>query len=150
MKTQVNQRRHLLLLLIGIAVALFGAAAFARIVGWMPMARAGSAQIPASDRILALRAAPGAAVAHTAASAARAGARCAECGVIQSTRVMDGQDDDIGSGTTASETGNRLTRSRRITIRMSDGSTRVIHDAHSTGWRLRERVIVIGGMESNR
>jgi len=150
MKTQANRHPYLLPLIIGITVILFSAAGFARIVGWMPNVSASFAQALASDRLPSVRAEPTAAIAHTTAAGARANARCAECGVIQSIGVMDGQDDDIGSGTTASESGNRLTRSRRITIRMSDGSTRVIHDAHSTGWRLRERVIVIGGMESSR
>jgi hypothetical protein len=154
MKTQRNERRHLPLLFIGITVVLFGGAGFARIVGWMPTAGAGFAQVLASDRLLALRAAPAAAVAHTIAhtkaSATRAGARCAECGVIVSTREMDGRDEDIGSAATGREAGQPSTGSRVITIRMSDGSSRVIHDANSARWRPRERVIVMGGMSSNR
>lgn len=150
MKTQANRHPHLLPLIIGITVILFGAAGFARIVGWMPNVSASFAQALASDRLPSVRAEPTAAIAHTTAAGARANARCAECGVIESTQEMQGDDADIGPAARSSESGIRSTGSRRITIRMSDGSTRVIDDPNAARWRPRERVIVIGGMDSNR
>lgn len=58
----------------------------------------------------------------TATSEARARPRCPECGVIVSLS------------------------SHEITVRMADGSSRVIEDANAAEWRTGERLIVIGGV----
>lgn len=45
----------------------------------------------------------------------------------------------------------KSTKSYEIIIRMADGSSRVIDDAGAASWRIRERLIVIGGVRpSNR
>ncbi|OGA22276.1 MAG: hypothetical protein A3I02_04475 [Betaproteobacteria bacterium RIFCSPLOWO2_02_FULL_67_26] len=57
------------------------------------------------------------------ASEARARPKCPECGVIVSTRGYE------------------------ITIRMADGSSRVINEAYPARWRTGERLIVIAGTD---
>ena len=52
-----------------------------------------------------------------------AGPRCPECGMIVSTR------------------------NNEITVRMADGSSRVIEDANPARWRAGERLIVIAGTD---
>ena len=59
----------------------------------------------------------------SAASDGGARPRCPECGVIVSTR------------------------SNEITVRMADGSSRVIEDANPARWRAGERLMVIAGTD---
>ena len=77
--------------------------------------------------------------------------RCAECGVIESTREIKASDET--SGVTASarvaagvEIQPKPVRSYEITIRLQDGSMRVITDAHPAKWRRGERVNIIAGL----
>jgi hypothetical protein len=77
------------------------------------------------------------AVPAPAAPAVRA-RRCAECGVIESTREITAPD----AGTAATPP-----RNYEITIRMQDGTMRVIHDAKPAQWRRGEPVTVIAGVD---
>ena len=82
--------------------------------------------------------------------------RCGECGFIESTREMGHGDaiPIIAAGRPVAENRNRTplrSASREITVRLEDGSSRVIVDSSSGRWRRGERVIVIGGIdEPNR
>ena len=78
--------------------------------------------------------------------------RCAECGVIESTREIETPADETdgnASGHIAAGRGIAGTRVRNseITIRLQDGSMRVITDANPARWRPGERVIIIAGMD---
>lgn len=65
--------------------------------------------------------------------------RCGdECGVIESTRNIETSDE----WTRASASG----RNHEITIRLRDGSMRVVRDANPARWRNGERVTVIAGV----
>ena len=61
----------------------------------------------------------------------RMNARCDECGVVESMqRVASGECVAAGD---------------EITVRLSDGSMRVLKDTHAAHWHPRERIIVIPG-----
>ena len=141
-------RGVLTLLMTGIAVILFATAGFARIVGWGPNSTDDSGDILALEQTAPV----------PATSETRVKPRCPECGVIVSMREIErhDQDSDPGAagGATASNRGEtrvKWTRSYEITVRLADGSSRVINDAKPARWRPGERVIVIDGANpSNR
>lgn len=135
-------REVLPLLITGIAIILFSTAGFARMMGWGPNWTGDPGDVLALD--------PTAPV--PTASAARAKARCAECGEIVSMREIEKYDEDSSPGAAgAAVAGNRdetranSTRSYEITVRMADGSSRVINDANPARWRPGQRLIVIDG-----
>jgi len=79
--------------------------------------------------------------------------RCAECGVIESTRKIDAP----GEKTAAKAPGRMAAGSRdeleaqppqsyEIVIRLQDGSMRVITDAKPASWRRGEPVTIIAGV----
>lgn len=70
-----------------------------------------------------------AAIATTGSTVARA-RRCPDCGVVESMRDVAGTQTEPG---------------REITIRLQDGSMRVITDANPAKWRQGERVSIIPG-----
>lgn len=120
------------LLITGIAVVLFSTAGIARMMGWGPGSTGESGGIVALDR--------------------EAPSRCPECGMIVSMREIERHDEDSGPGAAAGVTAaNRdeirvnTTRSYEITVRMADGSSRVIYAANPARWRTGERLIVIAG-----
>ena len=89
-----------------------------------------------------------------AAGAARSSYRCAECGVIESTQWIDVSDEDSAAREpgrmTAGKRGEAtpmLLRNHKITIRLRDGSMRVITDAKPAKWRHGEPVTVIAGVD---
>ena len=95
----------------------------------------------------------GAAAPAVAAPAPRA-RRCAECGVIASTREIKAPQEktgiDLPVGFAAgSRVGMEATplRNYEITIRLQDGSMRVIRDAKSAKWRRGEPVTIIAGAD---
>ncbi len=82
----------------------------------------------------------------------RSKARCAECGVIESTReiVTHNEETDAGAvGRTSAggQAGKMPTRFYETVVRLQDGSMHVINDANPERWRLGERVTLIGGMQ---
>ena len=81
--------------------------------------------------------------------------RCAECGVIQSTRKIEARDEWAGAYAPARTAAGRRAgigetpaHNYEITIRLQDGSLRVITDAHSAEWRPGEAVTLIAGIDS--
>lgn len=150
MKTQADRSRYfqrggtarglLTPLITGIAVILFSAAGSAHIVGWGANSAGASEDGLAPDRMPAVR----------TMSEARADTRCAECGMFVSMREVESEDTGAGAAggaTAGSQDETRVKTARRyeITIRMADGSSRVIEDANPARWRTGERLIVIGG-----
>ena len=132
----------LTLLITGIAVILFSTAGIARMMGWGPNSTEDPGDILALDQ-----AAP-----VPTTNEARVKGRCPECGVIVSMREIERHDQDsdpgaAGGATAASrgETRVKWTKSYEITVRLADGSSRVINDAKPARWRPGERVIVIEG-----
>ncbi len=144
MDTQANKPLHLPLLVGGIAAILVSGIAIASL--------ALSAQ-GFSDVVAPAEAPEAAEVAASAAPAARA-LRCAECGVIESTREIEAPDEKSAvksSGRIAAGSrggiGAKPLRNYEITIRLRDGTMRVITDAKPASWRRGEPVTIIAGAD---
>lgn len=144
MNTQATKHLHLQLLVGGIAAILVSSIA----IGSLVISPLGSsaAFAPAEP--------PEAAAAPARAASGASARRCAECGVIESTRKIEAPDEKTGvnapdriASASAGETEGKPFGNYAITIRLQDGSTRVITDAHPARWRPGERVKLIGGME---
>jgi hypothetical protein len=98
--------------------------------------------------------APEAVVAPAIPAAATRARRCAECGVIASVREIVAPDDKAAATTpgagAAGKRGAIEAKPRaihEITIRMQDGSMRVITDAKPARWRHGEPVTIIAGVD---
>jgi hypothetical protein len=129
-------------LITGIAIVLFSTAGIARIMGWGANPTDASGDGLAPDQMPAVE----------TMSEARVFARCAECGVIVSMRKIERHKEDpgpgaAGSGAAGNRDESRLTAARNyeFTVRMADGSSRVIEAANAAAWRRGERLIVIAG-----
>lgn len=155
MNTQANQPRYLPLLIAGIAVIVFSSAGIAVVWGWLPGATDGTGDILTLDFPVA-SAKPVPVTAQTLPAQvegkARAKGRCAECGVVVSTREIDAHEDggglDTPGGTVAGhQDGLTVTSAGRheITIRLADRSSRVLIQAGPASWQPGDRVIVIDG-----
>ena len=143
MNMQARKPMHLRLLLGGIAGILVSGIAIASLA--ISARGSNTVSIPAE---------PLEAVAEPAITAPNARAyRCKECGMIESVRKIE-----IPDGLIQVHAPGRIAAGYRgeidgnpgryaITIRLQDGSTRVITDARSARWRPGERVSLIGGME---
>ena len=87
--------------------------------------------------------APEALVAPAGAEPSIRSYRCADCGVVESTREIDAPgriDTETRGGIEVKPLPNY-----EITIRMQDGSMRVIRDAKPAKWRHGEPVTIIAG-----
>ena len=129
-------------LITGIAIVLFSTAGIARIMGWGANSTDASGDGLAPDQMPAVE----------TMSEARVFARCAECGVIVSMRKIERHKEEpdpgaAGSGAAGNRDESRLKASRNyeFTVRMDDGSSRVIEAANAAAWRRGERLIVIAG-----
>ena len=143
MNMKARAHRHLRLL-VGIAA----------IVGWLPAYPAGIDDVRARYNFPA---APAVSIALPMAPVrgegkGRTKGKCAECGLIVSMREITGN--DRGFHRTAAgvitvghqvEAPVKAPRRYEITIRMADGSSRVIDHDNPASWRPGERVIVIAG-----
>jgi hypothetical protein len=124
-------------LITGIAIILFSTAGIARIMGWGANSTDASRDGLAPDQMPAVE----------TMREARVHARCAECGVIVSMRKIERHKEDPGPGEDGDRDESRLKASRNyeFTVRMDDGSSRVIEAAYAAAWRRGERLIVIAG-----
>jgi hypothetical protein len=107
-----------------VALAMVAAVAVAAGWGWDP----GSAQLPARG------------------VARSSGTKCAECGtVVSAIELQSAGHEGATTGAAAGPLSVMAQPSRRfaVTVRMSDGSSRVFIDSDRTSWRQGQRVIVI-------
>jgi len=144
MNTQANKHLHRTLLIGGISAIVVGGIA----IGSLAISAQGV------DGILAPAALPEAAAPTAIAAPAVPTFPCAECGMIESTREIEvaGEKLDVcapGRSVAAkrSKIEAKRIRNYEVTIRLQDGSKRVITDAAPERWRQRERVTIIAGME---
>ena len=120
MKMQANRPRHLRMLVGGVAAILVSGIAIGSLAISDPRIQ-GNAPGELSES----------ATASPVASPRNRADRCAECGVIESLREIEGIP----------------LRSYEITIRMQDGSMLVITDPNPAKWRHGERVTIMAGVE---
>lgn len=140
MNTRTNKIPHLPLWIGAIAAILVSGVA----IGSLAI----SAQ--AFDAAAAPAAPPEAAAAPAVAARGERAYRCAECGVIESMRKIEAPAETSGVDTPARiADGNRgkPLQEYEISVRMQDGSRRVITDANPAQWRLGERVTIIAGVD---
>lgn len=142
MKTPTNEARYLPLLIGGVAIILLSTAGIAAVMSWMPGAADEENVVFALDRIPTSPATPVAAQAQTPSARAEGDAhltvKCAECGVIASSR-------EIEPFVVARVVAGKTTRSHEVTVHMKNGSSRVFMDATTANWRPGERVTFIEG-----
>jgi hypothetical protein len=130
--------------ILAAVVMLLSAGAFAALIAWLPVSIGASRDtLPVSS---AGRAGPDAAIdARTLPLEAKAPrkARCGECGRIESIRKIE----DHGGATPKAGARGVPARSvnHEITVRLQDGSSRVMIDTNPGRWRLGERVKLIDG-----
>ena len=188
-----NRDLHPLIWMAGIAIILFSAAGFAALMGWIPTSMgtpAGDSERTRLDQPPPMPAKPGAAKAPVQSRAAPAPAplaaiapvpaKCADCGVIESTRAVEvagvgsglgavggavvggALGSQVGSGrgrdvatvigavggvVAGNEIEKRTKASQRyeVTVRLDDGSSRVVQEANPPTWRAGDRVRVVDG-----
>ena len=125
-------------------VMLSGITGFSALMLWM------SFVIGASDRVLAAvppesptRVTASAATALTPGKLRRRKPKCRECASIELVRDTQRRGEVVSLLATDAPA---QSASREITVRLTDGSSRVIVDANPAKWRIGNRVIVIGGL----
>ena len=144
MNSQTNKSLHLPLLVGGIAAILVSGIA----IGSLAISAQGFNGIPAPAEP------PEAATAPAIAAVGARAYRCRECGVIVSTRALEAPHETTGvnasgriAGANRGEIKEKPVRNFEITVRLRDGSTRVVTDANPARWRHGEKVIIIAGGE---
>lgn len=152
----MNEVHHLPLLIKGVAVTLLGTFGIAAVMAWMPTSTDVADVIFSFEKLLA----PSASTVNAEAqilptisgSDTHVRLKCAECSVVESIREIKQNNDEIDPGAAIgisrdglNETPEKSTRSYEITVRMKDGSSRVLVDATPVNWRPGERVVFIEG-----
>jgi len=141
---------------IGMAVMLLSSGGFGALMVWMPPAGASRDILPVSSVDSAEPLAAMDPATLPVKGTARRKKRCDECGLIESIRETEGHGDTLplaAAGGPAAENQNRTpvrSASREITVRLEDGSSRVIIDANPGRWRRGERVIIIDGLDESK
>ena len=186
MTTQTFNSSRLLMWIAAIAVILFSAAGIAAIMGWIPtsMGRGSEGgEIAVPDKHSGNSTKP--AYSGVVAGSSSSPARCADCGVVESTRAVTSKGEGSGIGAVGGAVvggllGNQIGAGRgrtvatavgavggavagnevekrvktttgyEVTVRMNDGSNRVISQANAPAWRAGDHVrIVDGAIQSN-
>ena len=174
METQSNKFPPILLWTAGIAVILFCAAGIAAFMGWMPTSMGGTGDGVMPDQYSANTAKPVARTAPARARCAECGViesmreidvrgegtglgavGGAVVGGVLGHQVGSGRGNDVATvlgavgGAVAGnqiEKSARSTKSYEITVRLDDGSSRVINEANPPTWRTGDKVKVINGV----
>jgi hypothetical protein len=141
-KTRPATSSYLPALITGIAVILFSSAGVARMMGWGPNST------DASGDTLALEAS---ALAPLTDALPRL--KCAECGVVVSTRKIESREYEFarGEASDAVTSGSRRAALEKsaaryeVVVRMTGGTHRVIEESHAATWRTGEQLMIIGG-----
>jgi hypothetical protein len=136
MNIQINPTLKMPLLVAGIAAVLFS---LASVAGMAVSAKSFQGMFASADPS---DASSGEAVRTPATRAYR----CNGCGVVESIRSLAPKDDQFAAAAPGRPGANGPTRDYAITIRMQDGTMRVITDANPAKWKNGERVQIIAGL----
>jgi hypothetical protein len=158
MNTQGKEALYLRLLIRGVAAILLGTSGIVAVMALGPTSTDMSGVIVALDNLRAQPARPVGAGAQIPPARAEGNAylrvRCAECGVVESTREIghldEGTNPGEASGMTTggrNETPGNSAKSYEVTVRMKDGSSRMFTHSKPGNWRPGERVILIEGVK---
>lgn len=179
METQVRKSLHPLFWITGIAVILLSAVGIAAIMGWIPTSTGTPGNNAASEKLSSSTAKPAVPKAHSAkVKCAECGVIAsvreiehrgegtglgavggAVVGGVLGNQVGRGRGNDVATVVGAvggAVVGNQIekqvksTKSYEITVRMDDGSSRVINAASEPAWRVGDKVKVINNsIQSN-
>jgi len=132
MKISADKSIYLLPLLAAVTMLLFGTPGVAPLVAWLTNSTDAFADVPVREPI-----------------EAPAKRRCPECGVVESMREIEmsdpGATDPTGAGNVTAMPVKSAKR-YEFTVRLADGSHRLITDESRASWRIGERVSIIDGM----
>ncbi|MBI3525775.1 MAG: hypothetical protein HY066_14855 [Betaproteobacteria bacterium] len=157
-------QRYLPLLIGCLAVILLGSSGIAAVMDRAPGATDPAGVVPALGQIGTFGVSPVApdetqapGLSARAAHGAHVKARCTECGVFTSSRVIEPAGAGVERGMTGglvrdarNGTPGKTAKRYEITLRMRNGSSRVFMDTTPAHWRAGERVILIeGASQSN-
>jgi hypothetical protein len=149
-KTQAHKAPYLLLLIAGVAVILFGASGVSAVMAWMPNWTGVAGAVSQVGKLPPPARPVGSDVQEEGDP--RISVKCAECGVVESTREIvqlgAGIDPAAAGEVTRNERNEMAGKTARIyevTVRMKDGSSRVFKDASPTNWRAGQHLTFIEG-----
>lgn len=147
MSAHASRFVHLPMPIVGVTAILTGAIAIAAVMIWLDASSSVLDPVPALDNPVAAHTVP-----ERASDGVRVRPKCPGCGVIVSMREVDPQSEasaqaapDGALVSNPGEVQSAPARSHEITVRMADGSSRVINHASPASWRPGERVVVIDG-----
>ena len=82
--------------------------------------------------------------------------KCMECGVVESSRTIVRDEEDIDRNAASrvklgglNEMPGKAVKMSEVTVRLNDGTTHQFADANLTNWRPGERLIFIEGVSSS-
>jgi hypothetical protein len=156
MNAQANDAPYLWLLIGVAALILLGTSGITAVMAWMPTSTAPPGVVLVPETPQAPPATLGGAEAQIPPARAEGNApatvKCAECGVVESTREIEQPGEGTAPGAARAATrGDRneitgdSTKTYEVTVRMKDGSNHVFMDATRANWRPGARVLIIGG-----
>jgi hypothetical protein len=159
MTTPTKETPHLRLVIMGIPAIFIGTSGFATMKAWMPTATHAARGAASVEKLKAPTATSVAVAAPTPPvraerrqRARHVRAKCAECGTVDSTRQIEKVSTETDTGIVGwatwrgrSETAEQSAKSYEVTIRMNDGSSRVLTDTSAANWQPGKRVVLIGG-----
>jgi len=156
-KTKTDEPIHLLLLFAGIAALLFTTSVVAHVMGWLPNAATTAGNTIAVEGITAASAKsifiPASSTPSPVLGPLAGKRRCPECGVITAMREIEMSGKVSGLGAPNREAAGSANMMRmnpaklyEFTVRLDDGTHRVIIDTHRAAWRLGERLNIIDGI----
>jgi hypothetical protein len=130
MKMPVHEGPEWRLLIGGLAAILLGVSGIAAVTVGLPTTTA----LAAVEEV----------------AAPRGRVKCAECGIVESTRDVGPAGAALDPGTKDEVTrGGRNAKRYQVTVRMKDGTSRVFLEAHPAHWRAGERVTFIDGASNS-
>lgn len=142
MKMQANKSPYLSLLIGGVTVILLGSAVITAAMALMPTSTDEESDVATLDKLATSPATAVAAQEQIPSARAEGDAhvrvKCAECGVVESSREIE---PFVVVGVVA----GKASRSHEVTVHMKDGSNRVFVDSTPANWRAGERVTFIEG-----
>lgn len=149
MTTEINNSPSPLMWISSMAIVLFSGVGIAAFMGWIPTTYGSQSTVP---KAAAAAASPVHKTYMHVAAISQSKVTCADCGVIESVRVINvaGKTSGIGlaGGAVAGdaiEKHSGATRTYEVIVRFDDRSRRVFNEASQPAWRSGDHVRVIDG-----
>lgn len=143
---------HWWLLLGAVVAILLAISAIASVLAWLPRQGNEATSVTVSDRLMVKADSEAAIDPAPEEDVARVSAKCAECGVVETTReivqILERMDSGAASGVKRArlkETAVKSISTYEVTVRMKDGASHQFMAANPATWRPGERVIYIEG-----